>query len=173
MDGATEEWTTKEGAEAAIAYCKEEMTFYANTFNENHRQWKRWQRISIIFGVIGTIAATIQISSAVAVPYVGTIAPQWLVLLRALPIAIASIATGMLGSFAYQADAVRQGITSDLLTGELARFLAHAAPYEKSKGEARVSDFMDNVRSIIGTEQAGWEATVTSQAQKKNKEAKA
>lgn len=146
---AQDSWITQEGVEAAKSFCLGEIAFYDNVSKTNHTRWRRWQIITLLAGVIGTIA------SAISLP------PTWMAWeqdfgwLRAIPVAIASFGGALLGSFSYQAESVRQGLAAAALRGELASLIAKADPYGKGD-DADASLFMQNVRGIITAETGRW-----------------
>ena len=141
-------WDEMTGKEVAIAYCKKEIADYGKFFDVNHRKWLFWQRVAIWCGVIGTVAVSINLPNQAI----------WVNWIKAIPVALASIATGLMGSFSYQADAVRQGATGDALQGELAKYLAIASPYDSKEDGVSTSLFMTTIRTIISNEQGSWQA---------------
>jgi hypothetical protein len=79
--------------------------------------------------------------------------------LRGVPAAIVTVAASFLGSFSYKEDAVRQGVTRNALWNELAKYLGHAAPYNKAEPED-TSVFLNNVALIVDSELNSWSTLV-------------
>ncbi len=148
------EWMGLEGEPCALAYLRDMIEFYDTIFLINHGRWRRWQIITIVSGVVATVIAAINIP-----PQLG-LAPEAISIVRAVPVAIASIAAGLSGAFRYQGEAVRQGMTADALKSELASYIARAEPYAKIDTD-RVSHLMQRVGSIIAAERGNWQSQFT------------
>jgi hypothetical protein len=83
-------------------------------------------------------------------------------LARALPAALTTIATAILGVYNFKEEHVRQGVTHDALRGELAKFLCQAEPYEHDIPN-KISLFVLNIRLIISSELEGWRSQFVDQ----------
>jgi len=142
------EWSRKNGIDAAIAYCLEEIQFYEDEGRSNNRRWVIWQYVVISFGSLATLVA--------AVPNI----PDKFSMLRGLPAAIATIAAAVLGVYNYKAETIRKGATHDALRGELIRFVSSAEPYGKEE-KANIALFVSRIRSIIQGELQAWRSVFT------------
>jgi hypothetical protein len=145
-----------EESQKAIAYCEWCISEYEGWFDYNETRWLRWQKITIIGGVIATLAGVI------------TVPEHWLAWapdlqsfswVRGVPAAIATIAASYLGSFNYREDAVRHELTANALWNELAKYQARAEPY--NNGESKdTSAFLTNVCRLVESELHSWSALV-------------
>ncbi|MDR3468217.1 MAG: DUF4231 domain-containing protein [Xanthobacteraceae bacterium] len=144
----------------AIAYCEYCISEYEEWFEFNEGRWITWQKIAIIAGVVATLVATISFPRA-WIP--DEFEPYWGIV-RAIPAAAATIATGFLSSFMYKEDAVRHELTSNALWNELAKFLVHAKPYNDKDGEeVDVRVFTSTICRLVETEVNSWGALVRGQ----------
>jgi hypothetical protein len=142
---------TRKSAEAkkAIAYCRLCVSQYDDWFEWNEQRWVVWQTVVIVGGVIATLAALIDVPE----PW-----KPW-TWLRAVPAALAAIAGGLLSSFTYREDCVRQELTGIALQNELVKFVAKAAPYDGDEPEA-TSLFINNVGHVLEIEGRDWRSVV-------------
>jgi hypothetical protein len=150
--GTTER--SSEESKKAVAYCELCMTEYDDWFGWNEARWLRWQKVTIIGGVVATLAGVITIPTDWLTPTLQSF--SWV---RALPAAVATIAASYLGSFNYREDAVRHEITANALWNELAKFQARAAPYNIAEAKD-TSAFMLNVCQLVEAELRSWGALV-------------
>jgi hypothetical protein len=151
-----------EEAKRAIAYCEMCIAEYEEWFEWNEARWLRWQKVTIIGGVVATLAGVVTIPASWlewAPKDIGAL--SWL---RGVPAAVATIAASYLGSFNYREDAVRHEVTSNALWNELAKFQARAEPYNLDDGED-TSAFTNRVCDLIETELHSWSALVRGNRQ--------
>ena len=153
------EWRGLSGRLAAQGYAETELAYYVETGGTNFRRWRRWQIVAVLFGVIGTIAA------AATLPAEWSTALHGLGWLRAVPVAIATLANGLLASFSYQSEFVRQATTADALRGEIALFITSSTPYGKQEADD-VAAFVSNVHAIVSTEHGRWSDEMRAGAKK-------
>jgi hypothetical protein len=148
---------TSEQAKKAIAYCRSVIAEYEWWFEWNEARWVWYQRVVIYGGVIATLAG------------VATIPPEWFGLpqwpvglgwLRGIPAAIVTVAAGLLSSFTYREDAVRQEVTAIALWNELAKYLGHAEPYSGADERVATGLFVANVCRLVESEMHGWRTLV-------------
>jgi hypothetical protein len=134
---------TSEESKKAIAYCEWCIAEYEAWFEYNEARWIRWQRVTIIGGVVATLAGVITIPD-IWVTWVPN--PQSFSWVRGVPAAIVTIAASFLGSFNYREDAVRHELTANALWNELAKYQTVAEPYDK--GELKDTSLFEKCLSI-------------------------
>jgi hypothetical protein len=149
-----------EEAKRAIAYCELCARSYGDWFEWNESQWLLWQRITIIGGVVATLAGVITLPEAWLAKAHWLESFSWL---RGVPAAISTVAAGFLGSFNYKEDAVRHELTSNGLWSELAKYQACAVPYNVDEAPA-TSIFLTNVCRLVDSELSNWRALVMGKA---------
>jgi hypothetical protein len=138
-----------EETKKAIAYCEWCISEYESWFDWNEGRWLLWQKITIIGGVVATLAGVVSIP------------PDWhsFSWLRGVPAAVVTIAASYLGSFSYKEDAVRHELTANALWNELAKFQTCAQPYDIDEASDR-SLFLKNVCRLVETELHSWSTLV-------------
>jgi Protein of unknown function (DUF4231) len=144
----------------AIKFCQRQIREYRSWFKHNERRWIFWQSLTIVMGVIATIAGSVTIDIPNDWTWWGPLLKS-LSWTRGIPAGIATIAAGMVGSFTFREDAVRHEMTRNALAGELAKFVAGAEPYSKHDDTDR-SAFLGAVCHIIEAEQRNWSELVKS-----------
>jgi hypothetical protein len=154
-------------AQIALDYCEMCANDYDFWFRWNERRWISWQRIAIIAGLFATIlgAVTIPFPEICPEPYwIKFASPLWWI--RAIPAAIATLATSMLGALSYREDAVRHEITAHALWNEWAKFKTCARPYNTGNEAQDTSRFMNNITRLVQSELRSWSDQVfrTNQA---------
>jgi hypothetical protein len=152
---------TSEVEKSAIAYCQYFIVANENWFDWNEAKWLLCQRIVIIGGVIATLAGVITLPGnwLASIPELQSF--SWL---RGVPAAIVTIAASYLSSFTFREDAVRHELTAYALWNELAKYVAHAKPYNNTynntDGTADTSAFLNAVCQIVEAELHGWKSLV-------------
>jgi hypothetical protein len=138
----------------AIAFCTNEMNEYRTWFRWNEFRWVFWQHVTIIAGVIATLAGVITFpipeSWSAWAPFLHSLA--WV---RGVPAGIATIAASLIGSFSFREDAVRHETTRNALNCELIKYRTGADPYNKDE-KSDTSIFLNTICNIIEAEQRNW-----------------
>jgi hypothetical protein len=134
---------------AAIGYCMKELKFYEDWGRHNRIHWKIWQNTAIISGALATILAALPSSFFYDSQFIAGI-------MRVIPTALSAVSATVLGVYNYKGEHIRQGAAHDSLQGELCKFVSSAEPYDNVSESKNISQFVLNMRAIIGGELAGW-----------------
>jgi hypothetical protein len=145
-------------AKKAIAYCRDCITTYDEWFEYNEGKWISLQRIVIVGGVVATLSGVITLPDEWlrSIPWATSFG--WL---RGVPAGIVTIAAGLLSSFTYKEDAVRNEVTANTLRNELVKFLCSAEPYAQEEAKD-VSTFLNTICRLVDSELQNWSTLVTN-----------
>jgi hypothetical protein len=151
-------------AKKAITYCEFCIADYEEWFDHNEARWLRLQRVVIIGSVVATLAGAITLPDEWLNAANPANAAKWTSSfgwLRGVPAGVVTIAAGYLSSFTYKEDAVRHEVTAMALWNELAKFMSHAEPYNKSESKD-TSAFLNAICRLVDNELKTWSALATS-----------
>jgi hypothetical protein len=152
---------SSEESQKAIAYCEWSIHQYEDWFEYNEDRWYMWQQVTIIAGVIATLAG--------AIPFPESLQPwSWI---RGIPAAVATIGASYLGGFSFREDAVRYELAANALWNELIKYQARAEPYNKDEA-ADTSLFLKHVCGLVESELNSWSTLARGNADVENNQSR-